>query len=117
MTYIVPSAADIMSGFNNSKSILRCTEEFLATVIAQTEDGSLTADGGMATYRAVEFTLMGGGPGGDVTFILPEDPEDDDVRDAYISYYESTGTTTIPVPKYIQEQMYNLLAYGPADNE
>lgn len=79
---------------------------------AKTGDTSRETPAGSRTYRAETFTLAGGGPGADITFIIddeyiPNQPEE--VTEAFYTYYDGGRTATVRLDREDAQLTYHAL--------
>ena len=79
---------------------------------AKTGDTSRETPAGSRTYRAETFTLAGGGPGADITFIIddeymPGQPEE--VTEAFYTYYDGGRTATVRLDREDAQLTYHAL--------
>lgn len=83
------------STYSPGRTVLQCAADVAGGLLAGARDGSTNCEtgAGSSTFRAVTVWLSGGGPSSDVTFMF--DGDDDDPRDAYVTYSEGGHTSVV----------------------
>lgn len=85
---------------------------------ASTGSTNTETPAGSQTFRAETFTLSGGGPGSDITFIIddgyvPGFPQEE-VREAFYTYYDGGRTATVRLDRADAIDVYLALTRQPA---
>jgi len=80
---------------------------------ADTGTTNIWTAAGAQTFRAKTFTLSGGGPATDITFIIDDEhtpgfPEDE-VREAFYTYYDGGRTATVHLDMDHAQSVYRAL--------
>lgn len=80
---------------------------------ASTGDTTTGTAAGSSMFRAETFTLSGGGPGSDITFIIDDQfPGPDEMVEAFYTYYDGGRTATVRLDRADALDTYLALTGG-----
>lgn len=102
MVGYVKNPSQIASGYRSGVSLQDEAQSMLVDLVEQLEAGTVDHYG-RDRYQAVQYTIAGGGPGADVTFILDSDG---DPREAFLTYMEPDGKACVPLPDWAMVKLY-----------